>query len=248
LTSPLNQRNSTVLLDVEGTTTPIDFVYKVLFPFALAHAEQFLKRQISSAQVRSDVEGLRKQNLEDVRQGLEPPPFHDDTPDVEIQSVVAYMEWLTAQDRKSPPFKFLQGRIWEEGYRSGALRAEFFDDIPRALMRWQEQGKKIAIFSGGSVLAQKLLFAHTVAGDLSRHISGYFDTTTGSKTDVKSYKKIATALQTQPSQVVFISDVTAELDAARSAGFQTLLSIRPGNRPQPASSHPVVRSFDEVAF
>jgi len=128
------------------------------------------------------------------------------------------------------------------------LRAGVFDDVPRAFMRWQEQGKKIAIFSGGSVLAQKLLFAHTVAGDLSRHIFGYFDTTTGSKTDAKSYQKIADAVQAEPIESLFISDVPAELDAARSAGFQTLLSIRPGNRPQPASSHPVVRSFDEVAF
>ena len=248
MTSPLNQRTSTVLLDVEGTTTPIDFVYKVLFPFALAHAEQFLKRQISSAEVRSDVEGLRRQHLEDVRQGLEPPPFHDDTPEVEIQSVVAYMAWLTAQDRKSSPFKFLQGKIWEAGYCSGQLRAEVFPDVPVALQRWQQQGKKICIFSSGSVLAQKLLFAHSTAGDLSHLISGYFDTGTGSKTDAKSYQKIADAVLAEPAESVFISDVTAELDAAKSPGFRTLLSIRPGNRPQPASSHPVVRSFDEVAF
>ena len=248
MTSPLNQRTSTVLLDVEGTTTPIDFVYKVLFPFALAHAEQFLKDHISAPDVLADLEALRQEHIVDAQQNPGPPVFRTETPTVQIQSALSYMEWLTARDRKSPPLKSLQGKIWEAGYRSGQLRAEVFPDVPVALQRWQQQGKMICIFSSGSVLAQKLLFAHSTAGDLSHLISGYFDTGTGSKTDAKSYQKIADAVQAEPAESVFISDVTAELDAAKSAGFRTLLSIRPGNRPQPASSHPVVRSFDEVAF
>lgn len=247
MTAHLDQNVAGVLLDVEGTTTPIDFVYKILFPYALAHAEQFLKRQISAVDVRSDLEGLHQQNLADVRQGLDPPPFHNDTPEVEIQSAVAYMEWLTAQDRKSPPFKFLQGRIWEEGYRCGELRAHVFEDVPHSLKGWHEQGKKVAIFSGGSVLAQKLLFANTVAGDLTDYISAYFDTTTGNKTIPDSYKKIADACQLNPSEVVFISDVVAELDAAQSADLKTLFCVRPGNRPQRANIHPVIHSFDEIS-
>jgi enolase-phosphatase E1 len=246
LTPKLGEHVSGVLLDVEGTTTPIDFVFKILFPYALAHAEQFLKRNITIPEVRSDLEGLRQQNLEDARQGLGSPPLRNDTPEAEIQSTVAYMEWLTARDRKTPPFKFLQGRIWQEGYRSGQLRAQVFDDVPRSLKRWHEEGKKIAIFSGGSVLAQKLLFANTVAGDLAAYLSGYFDTTTGAKADPVSYTKIAEACQLDASEMLFVSDVVAELDAAQSANMRTLLSLRPGNRPQPANSYKTITSFDQI--
>lgn len=246
MTALLNQRVSTLLLDVEGTTTPIDFVYKILFPYALAHAEQFLKQHVSTSDGRADVEALRQQNLADARQGLEPPAFRGETPEAQIKSAVAYMEWLTMHDRKALPFKSLQGKIWQEGYRSGQLRAQVFDDVPGALKRWHEQAKTIAIFSGGSVLAQKVLFAHTLAGDLTGHISAYFDTTTGNKTAADSYKKIAQTLEKEPIEIVFISDVTTELDAAQSAGLDTLLSVRPGNRPQPATTHRVIETFDQL--
>jgi enolase-phosphatase E1 len=237
---------SGLLLDVEGTTTPIDFVYQVLFPYALSHAGEFLKRGLEAPNMRPDLEGLREEHRADLLRGLAPPPHHADDADAQIQSIVAYLSWLTAHDRKSPSFKSLQGKIWEEGYRSGRLRSEVFEDVPRALKRWRDQGRSICIFSSGSVLAQKLLFAHTIAGDLSPHISGYFDTTTGSKTDAQSYQKIARALPKQPSEILFVSDVTAELDAARAACLETVLCVRPGNRPQPATSHSVIATFDEL--
>jgi len=245
--SPISaQQISAVLLDVEGTTTPIDFVYKTLFPYALSNAEQFLKQHESESDVRADLEALHKEHIANVRQGVNPPPFSSDSPNAEIESAVGYMKWLTARDSKLSPFKSLQGRIWQEGYRSGRLRADVFEDVPRALKRWKEQGKEICIFSSGSILAQKLLFAHTVSGDLTAHISGYFDTTTGSKTNASSYQKIASALQGKPVEMVFISDVTSELDAAKAAGFETLLCVRSGNRPQRVSGHQVIHSFDEV--
>lgn len=240
----LDEHVSGILLDVEGTTTPIDFVYKVLFPYALSHAKDFLGRHASEPDVRVELEALRQENLEDTKRGLGPPPFA--AAGAELASAVSYMEWLTAQDRKSPPFKSLQGRIWQEGYRSGQLRAEIFDDVAGSLKRWHEQGRRIAIFSGGSVLAQKLLFAYTTAGDLTRYISSYFDTTTGSKTDPASYKKIADECQLNPAEVVFISDVVAELDAGQSANLKTLLSVRPGNRPQAATTHVAINSFEEI--
>jgi enolase-phosphatase E1 len=142
--------------------------------------------------------------------------------------------------------KSLQGRIWEEGYKRGELRGQVFDDVPRALDRWQKQEKKISIFSSGSTLAQKLLFTHTTAGDLSRHISHYFDTTAGSKTDKQSYQKIADVLQLLPPEIVFISDVNPELDAAKSAGMHTLLCVRPGNRTQPTGTNLRIQTLDEV--
>jgi len=242
----LNQSVSGLLLDIEGTTTPIDFVYKVLFPYALSHAGEFLKRNLAAPNLRPDREGLRQEHREEVLQGLAPPPYDADNPDVEIESTVAYLGWLTAHDRKSPSFKSLQGKIWEEGYQTGRLRAEVFEDVPRGMKRWRDRGKNICIFSSGSVLAQKLLFAHTVAGDLSENISGYFDTTTGSKTDARSYQKIADAFSKQPSEILFVSDVTLELDAARMAGLETALCVRPGNRPQPAINHFVIATFDEI--
>jgi enolase-phosphatase E1 len=234
------------LLDIEGTTTSLDFVYKVLFPYARSHAQQFLKQHASSSDVRADIGALRQENFAEMRQDLSPPALRNDTPAAEAESLAAYLEWLMACDCKSTALKSIQGKIWEEGYRSGQLRSQVFDDVPRALRRWQQQERDVCIFSSGSVLAQRLLFAHTTAGDLTAYISGYFDTTTGAKVDALSYRKIACGLQRSPSEIIFISDVTAELDAAKSAGLPTLLSARPGNRPQPATTHPRVRSLDEV--
>jgi enolase-phosphatase E1 len=153
---------------------------------------------------------------------------------------------LIAHDRKSTSLKSLQGKIWEEGYRSGQLYGQVFEDVPRALNRWQEQKRNVCIFSSGSVLAQRLLFAHTMVGDLTRYISHHFDTTTGPKSDERSYQTIAKTLQQLPRGIIFISDVTIKLDAAKSAGLQTLLCQRTGNRPQPLSMHRVIHIFDEV--
>jgi enolase-phosphatase E1 len=235
-----------VVLDIEGTTTPLDFVYEALFPYARSHLRQFLSRHRLSRAVGADIAELNEEYRVDTEQGLNPPRWRDNTPEEELESVVEYIEWLMDRDRKSRSLKSLQGRIWEEGYKRGELRGQIFDDVPRALQRWQNQEKKIAIFSSGSVLAQKLLFAHTTAGDLSRHISHYFDTTAGSKTDKQSYQEIASVLQLFPSEIAFISDVATELDAAKSAGMHTLLCLRPGNRPQPASTHILIQTLDEV--
>jgi len=235
-----------VLLDIEGTTTPLDFVSKVLFPYAQSHARQFLAQHLSSSEVRNDILELRKENDSDMRKGLNPPSFRGGTPQEELESVITYLDWLMERDRKAIPLKSLQGKIWEEGYRRGQLRSQVFDDVPRALERWKKQERGICIFSSGSVLAQKLLFSHTTAGDLTPYISHYFDTITGSKIDSDSYEKIARALQRLHSEVVFISDAISELDAGRSAGMQTLLCWRPGNRPQPPSTHARIQTFDEV--
>jgi enolase-phosphatase E1 len=235
-----------ILLDIEGTTTPLDFVYKVLFPYARSHLQPFLSRHVLFPELGADLAGLHEEHRADTEQGLNPPRWCDNTPEEQLKSVVEYIEWLMDSDRKSTSLKSLQGRIWEEGYESGELRGQVCDDVPRALERWQKREKKISIFSSGSVLAQKLLFTHTTAGDLSPYISHYFDTSTGSKTDQQSYQKIASILQRLPSEIVFISDVGTELDAAKSAGMHTLLCVRPGNRPQPASTHMLVQTLDEV--
>lgn len=235
-----------ILLDIEGTTTPLDFVYKDLFPYARSHVKQFLRQHFSSQEVLADISGLREEHGVGTRRGLNPPLLLHNTPEEEVESVVEYIEWLMDRDRKSTSLKSLQGRIWEQGYKRGELRARVFDDVPRALERWQKQKKDICIFSSGSVLAQKLLFAHTTAGDLTPYISHYFDTSTGGKTDTQTFQAIAIILQRSPGEIAFLSDVTTELDAAKSARMQTLLCLRPGNRPQPASTHLMIRTFDEV--
>ncbi len=150
------------------------------------------------------------------------------------------------RDRKSTGLKSLQGKIWEEGYRSGELRSEVYPDVAPALERWRGQGIEIAIFSSGSVQAQRSLFTNTVAGDLTRFIRDYFDTTTGPKTAPESYARIAAALERSTSEVVFVSDIAAELDAALTAGMQTALCVRkPGAAPA-AGLHPVVHTFDQL--
>lgn len=237
---------SVVLLDIEGTTTPIDFVYSVLFPYARARVQSFLAEHISDEATQDDIAGFRHEHAEDVKQKSEPPPLRDQYEKTLIESITAYVHWLMDQDRKSTPLKSLQGRIWEAGYHLGELQSQIFDDVPRALRRLREQQKEICIYSSGSVLAQKLLFAHTEAGDLTSLIRDYFDTNVGAKRDAASYQRIAQLLACAPSEIVFISDVVAELDAARSAEFQTLLCERPGNHAQPVSSHNAIRTLDEL--
>jgi enolase-phosphatase E1 len=142
----------------------------------------------------------------------------------------------------------LQGRIWRQGYLDGTLKAELFPDVAPALERWHRAGLTISIFSSGSTLAQKLLFAHTQAGDVTGFISNYFDTTVGSKTEVESYRRIAGALGLMPGDVLFISDVAVELAAASDAGMKTLLCLRPGNLPQSLiNSYRIIESFDEIS-
>ena len=238
---------STILLDIEGTTTPIDFVYQILFPYARARLEDFITRHKGDEDVRSIIAALFAEHTEDKSADLPPLLYSDKLDEGQIETIAAYCHWLIDHDRKVTPLKTLQGQIWEEGYHSGELKAEVFPDVAPNLRRWREQDKTICIYSSGSVLAQKLLFAHTAEGDLTKFIHAFFDTNVGHKTEPGSYLKIAEHLQ-QPSGILFISDVVAELDAARGAGFETLLCVRPGNHPQPDSSvHDTIHTFDEVS-
>jgi len=231
---------SCILLDVEGTTTSISFVYDVLFPYAREHVPEFLHEHASSQPVQIIVAELRQQRDADEKQGLKPPSGDDD------QAVLQYVYSLMDRDSKTTPLKLLQGLIWEQGYREGKLKSHVFPDVPAAFERWKQAGRKIAIFSSGSVLAQRLLFAHTEAGDLTRYISGYFDTTVGAKREGASYTNIARELACEPREVTFVSDVVEELDAAAQAGMQAVLAVRPGNREQRQNSYPQVRTLEEL--
>jgi enolase-phosphatase E1 len=207
-----------VLLDIEGTTTPISFVYDVLFPYARKHLQSFLSRRGQEPEVARAVAGLEDEPL-------------------------ALME----RDSKSPALKALQGMIWQEGYASGELRGVVFDDVPEALRRWRAAGIRAAIYSSGSMLAQRLIFSTTQFGDLTPQLDGFFDTDLGPKREASSYGTIARKLGAQAPAILFVSDVMAELVAARQAGYQVALVTRPGNQSQQAvGSTPVVRSLLEL--
>ena len=234
-------------MDIEGTTTPIDFVYQVLFPYARAHLEDYLKRNLGSKELERDLLQLREEYVRDLAEGLAPPKWVDAPPDAQLQSVLHYDFWLMDRDRKSTGLKSLQGKIWQEGYLKREIESQVFPDVPPALKDWKEKNLDVRIFSSGSVLAQKLLFANTEAGDLSGFLNGYFDTGIGPKTSAESYRRIAAEFHVAASEVLFVSDVIKELDAASSSGMKTSLSIRPGNPPQPKGhAHGIIRSFSEI--
>jgi enolase-phosphatase E1 len=148
------------------------------------------------------------------------------------------------RDSKAPALKSLQGKVWESGYGNGTLRSQIYDDAVSAIQTLKQKGRGIFLYSSGSVLAQKLLIAHSEHGDLSSCIDGYFDTATGPKIDPQSYQKIAAAVQKKPAAVLFISDVVSELSAAKDAGMMTLLSLRPGNAAQKTNPYQSIHSFD----
>ncbi|HEY7410705.1 MAG TPA: acireductone synthase [Vicinamibacteria bacterium] len=229
-----------LLLDIEGTTTPLSFVADVLFPYARVRLAGFLARRGADPDVRADLARLRAEHAADVHAGASPPPWEGGG-----EGALAYLGFLMDRDRKSTGLKALQGRIWEEGYRAGELRSTLYEDVPRAFARWRGQGRTLAVYSSGSVQAQKLLFAHTTAGDLTAHLSAFFDTTTGPKKEAGSYRAVARALGLEAGAVLFLSDVAAELDAARAAGTDTALCVREAAAP-PSSSHRVIATFDEV--
>jgi enolase-phosphatase E1 len=243
----MSDRNtSAILLDIEGTTTPCEFVYKVLFPFAHQQVKEFIQLHRNSADLQADIDELRVEYLADSVGGSELPAWRDNSDDSWLESVTAYIHWQMQQDRKSTALKSVQGKIWEAGYLSGALLSQVYPDVPAAFARWREQEKQIHIYSSGSILAQKLLFAHTSDGDLSAYISDYFDTTTGAKRAHTSYQAIAEKVALPASEILFLSDVTAELDAARDADMLTTLCVRPGNAEVEPSTHPIVQTLAAV--
>jgi enolase-phosphatase E1 len=221
-----------LVLDIEGTTTPAEFVYQVLFPYAREHAAEYLARNQQSTACREAVALLRKEYATE----------GDFSPAVAL----AYLERLMDQDRKSPGLKALQGLIWQDGYKSGELQGQVYPDVAPAFDRWRRRGLEIYIYSSGSVLAQQLLFGSTNMGDLTKFLSGYFDTAVGAKTSPDSYRVISNRVNVPSSEILFVSDVVEELDAASISGMRTALCIR-GADPVPGSHiHPAIRTFDAI--
>ena len=231
-----------ILLDIEGTTTPIDFVHNTLFSYAKEKMSEFVRQNFG--EIQTEIEQLKNEYKNDFTNQIYGRDFSEDVP----ETVAEYLRFLVDADRKSTPLKSLQGKIWQQGYETGELVSEVFDDVPTAFERWQSEQKMIAIYSSGSRLAQQLLFKYTNRGDLTGFIAEYFDTHIGRKGDSESYRRIASMESfPQVENFLFISDSEAELDAAREAGMDTLLAIRPGNAPLAESpKQRFIRSFDEI--
>jgi len=235
-----------ILLDIEGTTTPIDFVYQTLFPYASRKLESFLRERAQDPEIQSLIRDLRAQHAVDERNGLEPPAWVNHPDEARLRSSAAYGQWLIVRDSKCTPWKSLQGKVWQQGFARGELRGDVYPDVPPAFERWRGQKKIISIYSSGSVLAQQNLFRTTPSGDLTNYISAFFDTQVGVKTDGESYRKIAASFSYPPHQFLFISDAAEEIAAAQAAGMQALLCVRE-EHPTPApDAAGVIHDFSSV--
>lgn len=229
---------TTILTDIEGTTSSISFVRDVLFPYARAKLPDFVRTHGHDPEVRRWLDAVAIEIAASACQDA-----------VIVETLQGWID----QDRKHTALKALQGMIWEAGYRDGDFTAPLYPDVAPALRAWHADGHALAVYSSGSVPAQKLLFAHTDAGDLTPLFSGFFDTEVGGKREAASYRAIADRLGQDPARILFLSDVVAELDAARDAGLRTVLLDRREDYPQPrlgaaANGHVRAESFADIAI
>jgi enolase-phosphatase E1 len=220
-----------IVTDIEGTTSSIDFVRDVLFPYARKRLPAFIETHGTKPEVQHWLhEAAMEAGLVEARR----------------QDIIELLlQWID-QDRKSTALKALQGMIWKDGYEAGDYRAHIYPEVAARLRDWRADGLRLYVYSSGSVPAQQLFFHHSEAGDLSALFAGYFDTETGPKRETESYRRIAEAIGEEPRHLLFLSDIVEELDAARAAGFHTGWLVR---EPQPlpdSPRHPVHRDFDSI--
>jgi enolase-phosphatase E1 len=239
---------SGILLDIEGTTSSISFVYDVMFPYVRKHLTfEVFSNWMEPEYIEAFHALARDAGHESLDGWLKTENLTRDNPLRAAEVVCKEVRRLMDSDAKTTGLKQLQGLIWQSGFESGELKAHVYDDVPPALAAWQAASKDIRIYSSGSVQAQKLFFGHTIAGDLLPLFRGHYDTTTGPKKEAASYQQIAADFNLRPSDILFLSDVVAELDAARAAGMQTTLVVRPGNAQAPAGhTHPTIESFEQL--
>ncbi|MBE9606438.1 acireductone synthase [Acetobacteraceae bacterium H6797] len=219
-------RPTAILTDIEGTTSAIAFVKDTLFPYAASALDEFLAKRVNDPAVKEILA-----QVEELVPGEAP--------------ATALRQWMAA-DAKVTPLKTLQGLIWEEGYRSGALKSHTWPDVIDCLKAWSAGGLRLAVYSSGSVAAQKLLFGHSEAGDLTPLFSSFFDTRIGGKREAASYAAIAKALAVPAGEILFLSDVAEELDAAKASGLQVCQLVRAEDGTKPSGRHPEAKDFPAV--
>lgn len=226
---------TTVVTDIEGTTSSIQFVKEVLFPYAASHLSAFVREHGDEPAVRAHLDAAA--DLASIARS-------------DTQGVIAQLLQWIADDRKVTPLKALQGMIWKHGFETGAYQAHVYTDAADKLTEWQAQDVALYVYSSGSVQAQMLFFGHTARGDMRPLFRGYFDTTTGVKSAETSYRTIAHTIGRPPAEILFLSDVQAELDAASAAGLYTCWLIRPQDSSldptDVQSPHPIVTNFHPI--
>jgi enolase-phosphatase E1 len=219
-----------IVTDIEGTTSSLSFVKDVLFPYARAHLAGFVAQHQDDAQVR--------QLLDEAKQEASDASLSD-------EAIVAQMMRWIDEDRKVTPLKSLQGLIWEHGYQNGDYTGHMYDDAVACLRKWHTAGIRLYVYSSGSVHAQKLLFGHSDHGDLTPLFSDYFDTHIGHKREAEAYRNISESIGLPAGEILFLSDIEEELDAARAAGMHTCWLVRDGE-PDTHAAHPQVRDFNTI--
>ena len=212
-----------ILTDIEGTTTSISFVHEELFPFARARMADFVRQNAGDPTVAELLGGVRGED------------------DLSLDQIILRLVGWIDTDQKVTELKALQGLIWVAGYQDGSLKGHMYSDATRHLRAWHRAGHELFVYSSGSVKAQKLLYGHSVDGDLTELFSGYFDTTSGHKREAASYRRIAAEMG--GGDILFLSDVVEELDAAREAGMKTCWLQRDFDSP---GDHPIAKTFDEI--
>lgn len=220
-----------IVTDIEGTTSSLTFVKEVLFPYARKHIPDFIRTNCHNLEIKSILDAARLEaglNLTDE------------------QLIDVFINWLD-QDQKITPLKALQGLIWKAGYENADFTGHIYEDAARCLKQFNKQGYALYVYSSGSVQAQKLLFANSEFGDLTKVFSGYFDTLIGGKKEVHSYFKIANKINIPAEQILFLSDIKEELDAARTAGFETYWLVR-DKTPNLTAEHRQISDFDQISF
>ncbi|KII27341.1 MULTISPECIES: acireductone synthase [Pseudomonas] len=217
-----------ILTDIEGTTSAVSFVFDVLFPYAAKHLPEFVRQNAERSDVAEQLAAVRSDSNE---------------PNADVERVIEILLGWIAEDRKATPLKALQGMVWEQGYQAGQLKGHVYPDAVEALKRWHQAGYQLFVYSSGSIQAQRLIFGCSEAGDLTPLFSGYFDTTSGAKREAQSYANITQAIGLEASQILFLSDIVEELDAARVAGMATCGLAREGGE---LAGHLTVDSFARI--
>jgi enolase-phosphatase E1 len=217
-----------ILTDIEGTTSAVSFVFDVLFPYAAAHLPDYVRQHATEAEVAAQLQAVRNDSAE---------------PQADVERVIEILLGWIAEDRKATPLKALQGMVWQQGYLAGQLKGHVYPDAVEALQRWHREGYALYVYSSGSIQAQKLIFGRSEAGDLSGLFSGYFDTTSGPKREVQSYRTIASAIGHPAQDILFLSDIVQELDAAGQASMATCGLVRDGGV---LAGHTNVVSFAQI--
>lgn len=241
-----------VLLDVEGTTTPISFVHDKLFGYVRDNLKDYLSTRWENEEVQADVEALRQQAASDKEaavDGVVEIAGKDEDQEKGVQSVVDNVLWQMDGDRKSTSLKQLQGHMWRDAYKTGKVQGEVYDDVVDALKALKDSDRQVYVYSSGSNEAQKLLFGYSDKGNLNEYFAGNFDTTTGSKTEKQSYMDIVAEIGVKASEVLFLTDLPREAAPAAEADLKVAIVVREGNTAlteEEKSQYSVINSFAEL--